>query len=44
MRLNSVKPVSKKEFKNYIILLGSSILIGLFSVFSLRIELVKNQI
>ncbi len=44
MKLNILNPVTKKEFKYTIILLGSSFLIGLISVFSLRIEIIKNQI
>ncbi len=44
MKFNLLKPVTKKEFKNIIVLLGFSLLIGLISVFSLRIEIIKNQI
>ncbi|MDO9084701.1 MAG: PA14 domain-containing protein [Anaerolineaceae bacterium] len=44
MEKKSTPPVKKNEFKKIIILLGSSLVIGLIAVFSLRLETIKDQI
>lgn len=43
MKIKSLPPVTKKEFKKIIIFLGSSLILGLISVFSLRKEFIKDE-
>ncbi len=44
MKRKSNPPLSKKEFMKTITLLGCSLIVGLISVFSLRHEILKDQI